>query len=255
MNCPRCTDAALSPVAVDRSTRVDWCARCGGAWYDKGELQRVLPELEGQDPVRGGAGARPGLRCPSCATAMIEVRFPALSTVRVDACPGCQGCWLDKGELVALRDHIAIEKKLHGARAGAGEAGHIPLALAREVGRRLQWRWVAAGALLMLACTFFIYGGLLFFDFIDRVGDRRGRSDFSMALWATLLGFPVGGFVIGRSSAGFTVWEAGLAALPSVLVLGLGTAAPHPVQAALLLPAAFVLAVLGAAVGERSSGG
>jgi hypothetical protein len=48
------------------------------------------------------------LRCPSCGNRLVEVER---STILIDACQGCRGVWLDRGELdkilVAERQMIA----------------------------------------------------------------------------------------------------------------------------------------------------
>ena len=49
------------------------------------------------------------MRCPSCASRLVEVER---SEVLVDACPSCRGVWLDRGEL----DKILVrERQLAGA--------------------------------------------------------------------------------------------------------------------------------------------
>lgn len=44
------------------------------------------------------------MRCPSCASRLVEVER---SSVLIDACPNCRGVWLDRGEL----DKILVRER------------------------------------------------------------------------------------------------------------------------------------------------
>lgn len=44
------------------------------------------------------------MRCPSCASRLVEVER---SNVLIDACPTCRGVWLDRGEL----DKILVRER------------------------------------------------------------------------------------------------------------------------------------------------
>lgn len=48
------------------------------------------------------------MRCPSCASRLVEVER---SSVLIDACPSCRGVWLDRGEL----DKILVQERQIGA--------------------------------------------------------------------------------------------------------------------------------------------
>jgi Zn-finger nucleic acid-binding protein len=41
------------------------------------------------------------LACPNCGTPLVEIDR---SEIMIDACPGCRGVWLDRGELDRLLD-------------------------------------------------------------------------------------------------------------------------------------------------------
>jgi len=89
------------------------------------------------------------------------------------------------------------------------------------------------------------------FDAMSSHGTSTGTS--TLGLMAGLLAFPIGGVLIGRSSEGFTLWEAGLAAIPVAGLMG-WSAHGQLGQGALfaLVLAGFVLAMAGALVGERA---
>lgn len=249
MNCPRCENHGLDPVAVDRTIRVDWCSGCGGAFYEPGELHAVL----GATPEIPASLGTPGLSCPSCVAGMVKLRWPAQGSVRIDACPACKGHWLDRGELVHLREHLEPKGRSSSA-APSGPTGHIPLSRLATPIRSLQWTWVAGGAVVMLLIFASILGGLSFFDLLEALRDRSGTSGQLLALWSLVLSYAVGGVVIGRGSSGYTIWEAAIAAVPTTLVLGLTVGGFNLLQTAGLILVGFVLALLGAVAGERLSG-
>lgn len=104
-SCPRCTQPLR---AVHRgSAELDLCPRCGGTFFDHGELAQTLGvAVSASRWVAEGVAARVGassLRCP----AHDETHRPAMAVYRVEgrgdavdmeACPACGGAWLDAGE-------------------------------------------------------------------------------------------------------------------------------------------------------------
>lgn len=115
-SCPRCNVALRSiDIAVDGTFYVEHCDRCGGAFFDTGELERVLEvltqqaeevdrkqlnELAAGDYPQQSAQVR-YLKCPVCRQLMNRKVFGARSGVVVDTCRE-HGTWLDGGELVRL---------------------------------------------------------------------------------------------------------------------------------------------------------
>jgi Zn-finger nucleic acid-binding protein len=106
MDCPKCHEpleaVAAGPVRVDR------CPRCGGSWYDEGEL-RVLRNREAggnyswididlwkeMDKFRARRQQR--YACPRDGQPMTTVHYGD-SSIAVDICARCKGIWLDKDE-------------------------------------------------------------------------------------------------------------------------------------------------------------
>ncbi len=117
MKCPSCT-RDLSAITVGALT-VDACqGGCGGLWFDNFELKKVDEEheIDGRalleiavDPsVRVDHSER--RRCPRCAgIVMMRHFFSPKRAVEVDRCPGCNGYWLDPGELAAIRGEFQSE--------------------------------------------------------------------------------------------------------------------------------------------------
>ena len=105
MKCPKC-DKYLDEVFIDH-TRVDRCERCGGLWFDKGELDTVRDErdhdlawldydLWKDGNKLGSSGSF--VDCPRDGKPLFKIKYgPA--DVMVDVCLECHGVWLDKDEL------------------------------------------------------------------------------------------------------------------------------------------------------------
>lgn len=107
--CPACR----APMAEENfaSARVDVCGACAGIWFDRGALARVDHKKKGAGPALQRALAVPlaaprastGRTCPRCAVALVGEIQDAYPAVHLDRCPGCDGIFLDGGELAALR--------------------------------------------------------------------------------------------------------------------------------------------------------
>jgi uncharacterized protein len=115
MKCPL-DHTELQSKRYEDNIKVGACPSCGGMWLDKGELE-VIQETQERDyseelsrmPDLGYqayelAQQKTGriLQCPYCSTEMEAREYARCSQVMIDACPKCQGIWLDKGEIEAL---------------------------------------------------------------------------------------------------------------------------------------------------------
>jgi Zn-finger nucleic acid-binding protein len=95
-------------VVEYRQIEIDYCFKCSGIWFDKGELELLLktaslgntglPTLEGLAKENRSHGER---KCPICRKKMKEVPFgePA---IHIDVCHQGDGIWFDGGELQQL---------------------------------------------------------------------------------------------------------------------------------------------------------
>jgi Zn-finger nucleic acid-binding protein len=139
--CPVCLGVTMEKGQVGRgatATTVDYCTRCGGLWFDRGEvgqvartrpaelrelvperIERVRPPCHGcQTPLDRDAekcpvcGRRNVLKCPVCDETM-ERR--AHGGVVLDLCRRCHGVWFDNAELSAI-----YRLNLDAARRGRG---------------------------------------------------------------------------------------------------------------------------------------
>jgi hypothetical protein len=100
---------------------LDYCRDgCGGIWFDNFELKQLDEEQEGSgelleeilnqslvdDTVRAEK-----LTCPRCDNVkMRRHKYNYTSDVHVDQCYSCNGIWLDKGELAAIRANFESDE-------------------------------------------------------------------------------------------------------------------------------------------------
>lgn len=154
--CPVCLGATLQKSVVIESPelKIDHCPRCGGVWFDFGEIQhlrraepKVLWELvaphtevhrmqchhcsaylQRTDPACAGCGSKNELQCPKCAAAMDVAYHEGL---RLDACARCKGVWFDRHELDAIwRIELSTALKRRSRLQAAGDtAGDTSIVL------------------------------------------------------------------------------------------------------------------------------
>lgn len=148
--CPVCLGVAMEKVVVGEggALQIDHCTRCGGAWFELGEVQRlrrVRPEdlwariaprgevhrahchachtpVQRSEPACPACGHTNLLDCPVCQHPMRAVPHDGL---RLDACTRCKGVWFDHHELAAiwkLELDAALDRRRHkGALARSGD--------------------------------------------------------------------------------------------------------------------------------------
>jgi Zn-finger nucleic acid-binding protein len=97
LQCPSCrTDMQES---VTRQVTIDSCEKCGGAWFDEGELARVftgqdvaaaLLIFQVKEPVE--------LLCPRCHKSMQRIGFPG-NPLLMEQCTACRGLWVTPDDI------------------------------------------------------------------------------------------------------------------------------------------------------------
>ncbi len=124
--CPKC-DVALILLEF-KGVEVDYCPSCEGLWLDHGEIERLLERTGGvgtdcfqefvEADVRSETG-RPAYLCPRCDRALKEVvrRGADGEELRLDRCPGNDGVWFDKNELLLLLKSLPDSMSATGALA------------------------------------------------------------------------------------------------------------------------------------------
>jgi Zn-finger nucleic acid-binding protein len=111
MRCP--VDNVDMMVVEYHQIEIDYCHKCAGIWFDRGELELLLktttPGSPGVPALGGMAGETRSYgkrKCPICGKKMKEmpVGEPA---IEIDACPKGDGIWFDGGELQELLKQVA----------------------------------------------------------------------------------------------------------------------------------------------------
>jgi Zn-finger nucleic acid-binding protein len=135
--CPVCDDVRMRKATVGPVT-LDHCNRCGGTWFEKGELKALVTHasrgalvdaLDRAAPDRRDGGPmvpcyacgtpydrdrarcpacdrRNILDCPHCGRIMDRVQR---RRVTIDVCGDCRGAWFDHAELTAIWDEKVRE--------------------------------------------------------------------------------------------------------------------------------------------------
>ncbi len=147
LDCPVCKETALGTLrpSPDVELDLDYCSRCGGVWFDAGEvlqLRRCHPQalvrritvphqlLRVECPKCGDSlsrnvercgrcGWRNVIRCPECKSALERVETPQFT---VDVCRSCRGTWFDNIELSQIWNLRldAWEREVKRVRASSG---------------------------------------------------------------------------------------------------------------------------------------
>ncbi len=118
MYCPRCNNTPLQEHKINDiscTLQVDVCPKCGGTWFDHGELEQIenIVELSIIEirKIPDKDTQLQKLKCPSCNLhpALLKYEHQRDKKVIIDYCEVCHGIWLDKGELEAIqKDNIVI---------------------------------------------------------------------------------------------------------------------------------------------------
>ena len=126
MYCPVCCSTQLKPIAYE-SQEIDHCQRCGGIWFDEGELLEVVNSLLAKgkiDPQTVKEAYRDKListkkmegikrKCPRCLVEMDLNNYSYDSNIIIDKCPSCDGIWADAGEMRSVAKYIKGNPKMY----------------------------------------------------------------------------------------------------------------------------------------------
>lgn len=246
MRCPT-DDRPLAPLATSEGPTVDFCDHCGGTWFEAAEFEayagtgRPLPLLdEGTEPKVG----RP---CPAGHGQMVEVSWPPHTALRVEVCGTCRGVWLDRGEVADLA-RASRSPSVHRAYRDDGMIT-VPI---QPVQERPKLAWVGLAVVILLVAQAAGFGFFRGLELLDALADRDRVSPFQAQLSGAVLGSVTGGFIVGRFSPGFTIWEPAAAAVPALALYALIFRAQlDTAQLGLLLAVGFVLVLVSAVYGER----
>ena len=117
MHCPLCRVELERKTVRGRSTDIDRCPKCGGIWFDDGEVAELLGI-----PHSGRAAIPANARvaqvpCPRCNEPLHLFAYPGTMTV-VEGCRRCGGIRLDAGEFEEIRG------SQQAARMACPKCGH-----------------------------------------------------------------------------------------------------------------------------------
>ena len=111
MKCPSCS-SELTPVTIE-NIALDYCkGGCGGIWFDDHELEKFdrLNEDVSFSVLKGEGGQNVVVdynkprNCPKCTNRLLDRHYyDKQQAIEIDECVGCNGIWLDPGELNHLR--------------------------------------------------------------------------------------------------------------------------------------------------------
>ena len=115
--CPDCIAPMRQQSCYD--ILLDTCDRCGGIWFDEGEMGRlmrceraalldvdeqVIPEIKRKE---GHVSRR---ACPDCLVPLERYLYQHSSPIELDACPRCNGVWVDDRELAKIQSWLDTDR-------------------------------------------------------------------------------------------------------------------------------------------------
>jgi Zn-finger nucleic acid-binding protein len=98
--CPKCRQSMFR--GRHAGTEVDLCSGCHGVWLDRSELAAItgkpvdLPESQ--------PGTTTTFTCPRCSGPLRERPYGGRSDILIECCSGCGGIYLDRGELLVIKE-------------------------------------------------------------------------------------------------------------------------------------------------------
>ncbi len=107
--CPKCDSEILVKTEELGKIPLEVCPGCRGIFFDKGELEALLKQSQGEIPAGFGLiSPKPdALGCPRCKTGMFRGGL-VNPMLLVDKCEGCGGIWLDPRELALLKKLLGL---------------------------------------------------------------------------------------------------------------------------------------------------
>jgi len=158
MNCPRCSSETLVETPALGNIPLDICPGCSGIWFNKGELEDLLKQSQGNSSadlnlINPKAGC---LVCPGCKNQMLRGGL-VNPLLLVDRCESCGGVWLDPHELRLVRKLLGLPEDVSDVKVD--RPSPVPaVPPARDVKSTLIKVVSAAGAILgLIGISFEIY--------------------------------------------------------------------------------------------------
>ena len=117
MDCPKCYQL-MEVVEFGTDIKIMRCTGCYGIFCTRQTLQQLREEwlsdsvLDSGSPALGAKhNEKRNIVCPKCSATMARVRDSEQTHITLDSCSGCDGVFLDAGELtdmksITLMDHV-----------------------------------------------------------------------------------------------------------------------------------------------------
>lgn len=109
MNCPKCS-STMTPYTDGSQVELDYCTKCKGIWFDKGEISIYCTAPEDFLDLRNSIqkGKQSDFSCSHCpGEYLMEVPYAPNEALHIDWCPQCHGAFLDPRELGHLKTILA----------------------------------------------------------------------------------------------------------------------------------------------------
>ncbi len=118
MECPKCHQTL---TGIDYAgVHIETCPACGGDWLDAGQLGSIVEARQARFDEKtciaiAQAAKITGekmlalnrhLTCPKCGGTTSPVNYGDDSGLIIDKCPGCNGVWLERGELEKIQELV-----------------------------------------------------------------------------------------------------------------------------------------------------
>ena len=106
MICPTCHNVTI--VVEHEKIELDYCSNCSGVWFDSGELELMLENMDLESSGLSPTGILASTeakttekkrRCPICNRKMKKTTVGEEPKVLIDVCPEGDGLWFDGGEV------------------------------------------------------------------------------------------------------------------------------------------------------------
>lgn len=120
IKCPACQKEMKKIFIPEEGINVDICTDgCGGIYFDNREFNKFDEEHEDITAIIEGLGDKKFIKvdeslprsCPVCGAKMVKNYSSAKKEVQVDDCYKCGGKFLDRGELIKIREEYKTEEE------------------------------------------------------------------------------------------------------------------------------------------------
>jgi len=267
LKCPHCP-CDLQAIDTDRGPTTDFCAECGGIWFDPGEIEEFLGAGYPLPVPKGAKGGT--LACPRCDGNLAPIVLDVAEPLELDICNKCSGLWFDRGEVAKLKTVISSRAPIkftavHGStlpeptgtprKKKMDGPPVIPiLDFSEAENEGLDWTWVFVGFAVMIVIMGVLGAGIqVWVGSAGLIESQDVSTDpRPLVVIGGALAFLCGGFLIGWRSEGFTLKEPSIAAIPAGMIfLALFKAHFSTPILAILLVGCVICALTGAVFGER----